>query len=193
MIFIRKIFYINQNKFDFRFPIGIFIWILFFIITPIIVAINFKVSIFYVTVNSNSMSPTIDLGDTLIVSRLNSRSIITKGDIIVFYSEELSKTLIKRVVALPGDTVYIDETFNLIVNGKNITKSSNFNFSGEYKYCIVRENSKFIVPNGSYFVIGDNLNNSFDSRFWNEKFIPREVIIGKAKILIDPINRFKVF
>lgn len=187
----RKVYDINQTSFNLKKLINVFVWFLFFIIIPITLAINIKNSILYVSVNSNSMAPTIEKGDRLIVSKISNSSTIKRGDIIVFYSKELSKTLIKRVVGLPGDRIYIDDKFNLTINGKKIENNSNIKQINEYSD--IKQNDQIVIPNESYFVVGDNLDDSFDSRFWNEKFVLRELIIGKAKVLLTPIDKFKIF
>ena len=99
----------------------------------------------------------------------------------------------KRVIGLPGDVINIDEDFNLLVNGNEIIKNSNVNLHDEYNYGDIQYDSRIVVPNESYFVVGDNFNNSFDSRFWKNKFISRDFIIGKAILLISPPKRFSIF
>lgn len=173
--------------------IYIFVWILFFIVLPIVLAFNFINSMFYVSVSSNSMSPTIEKGDKVIVSKIDDNCNIKRDDIIVFYSEELGKVLVKRVVGVPGDVIYLDENFNLMVNNEYVVENSNLNLNTEYKYDVIELNKEIFVPNEAYFVIGDNIDNSFDSRFWKDKFVLKESIIGKAFVLISPLKKFSVF
>lgn len=186
-------FNFNKNNLLVKKIVCILIWILIFIVTPIVLSYNFINSTFYVSVNSNSMAPTIEEGNKIIVSRLSNEYDIKRNDIIIFYSRELKKMLIKRVVGLPGDVIYMDKNFNLKINNQYIVKNGNLKFNNEYNYDVIEQNEKIIVPNESYFVIGDNINNSFDSRFWRDKFISKDLIIGKAIVLISPLKKISVF
>ena len=170
-----------------------FVWILFFIVLPIFLAFNFINSMFYVSVSSKSMAPTIEKGDKVIVSKIDDNYNIKRDDIIVFYSEELGKVLVKRVVGVPGDVIHLDEDFNVMVNDEYVVENSNLNLDIEYKYDVIELNEEIVVPNEAYFVIGDNIDNSFDSRFWKDKFVSKESIIGKAFVLISPLEKFSVF
>lgn len=180
--------YLNFNKI-----IGVFIWVAIFIVAPIFLAISFNKSMFYVSVSSNSMAPTIEEGDKIIVSKIDSKDEIQRNDIIIFYSEELGRMLIKRVVGIPGDRILIDENFNLKINGEYIIENSNVNFEDSYTYEGNIQNKEIVVPNEAYFVIGDNNNNSLDSRFWKDKFVLKDLIVGKALVLFSPIKKFSIF
>lgn len=180
--------YLNFNKI-----IGVFIWIAIFIVAPIFLAISFNKFMFYVSVSSNSMAPTIEEGDKIIVSKIDSKDEIKRNDIIIFYSEELGRMLIKRVVGIPGDRILIDENFNLKVNGEYVVENSNVNFEDSYIYEGSIQNKEIVVPNEAYFVIGDNNNNSLDSRFWKDKFVLKDLILGKALVLFSPIKKFSIF
>lgn len=185
---------IDFNLKKYRKLIYVFIWGLIFVVAPIFLSYVFINSTFFVCVNSNSMAPTIEEGNKIIVSKLSHKYNIKRNDIIIFYSKELEKTLIKRVVGLPGDVISIDENFNLKINNHYYaSKNSNLNFNDEYKYDVVEQNEKIIVPNESYFVIGDNINTSFDSRFWEDKFVSKDLILGKAIILISPLKKISLF
>jgi signal peptidase I len=127
-----------------------------------------------------------------------------RGDIAVFdYPEDRSKDYIKRIVGIPGDKiVYIDNI--LYVNGKKMplkqdgmytyfmgNKSSDVsglyteNLSG-VEHNVLRKSysirdGSWVVPAGHYFMLGDNRNNSRDSRFWG--FVPQEYLVGKAVVI----------
>jgi signal peptidase I len=146
-------------------------------------------------VPSGSMLPTIQLGDHVFVNKLayDFRVPFTdvkvlrtgepaRGDIMVFISPEDQKTnLIKRVIGLPGDHLLIKGN-KVFVNGKALAEpyvpSEPDQHSGEVL--------DFIVPADRYFMMGDNRNISWDSRYWG--FVPRENITGRALEVLWNIN-----
>ena len=102
-----------------------------------------------------------------------------RGDVIVFrYPRDPSRDFIKRVIAVPGDTVSIHDG-QVTVNGKLLEE--------EYLDETTRGDlDNTVVPDGSYFVLGDNRSNSSDSRSWG--FVPEENIIGKAMFSYWPLS-----
>ncbi len=126
-----------------------------------------------------------------------------RGDVVVFrYPEDPSIPFIKRIVGLPGDTIRYREK-SLYINGKPASQRSLGVYSGygsgadftgtnireealgEKKHDIlvqghysIRRDGEWVVPDGQYFVLGDNRDNSRDSRFWG--FVPDELLIGRA-------------
>jgi signal peptidase I len=133
------------------------------------------------------MEHTLDVGDRVLVNRLAYRfgdHMPNRGDIIVFRSpENINQDLIKRVIAVGGDTIEI-KSGNIFVNGemkvepflKEVPNISNFPLEK--------------VPDGTVFVMGDNRNNSHDSRAWKPPWLPVENIIGKAFVTYWPIPRW---
>lgn len=143
----------------------------------------------FVIVNAHiptpSMEATIMVKDRIIANRLQYLfGDPQRGDIVVFkYPDDESWLYVKRVIGLPGDTVLIKEGA-VYVNDKKLDEPylhepmiGNF---GPYK-----------VPEGKYFMLGDNRNNSKDSRFWENKFVSKDKILGKAIFRYFP--KFKVF
>ena len=104
-----------------------------------------------------------------------------RGDVIVFrYPRDPSRDFIKRIIGVPGDSVSISDGV-VSVNGKVLDES----------YINGGANSEMealVVPEGSYFVMGDNRPNSSDSRNWG--FVPEENIIGKAMFSYWPMSEF---
>jgi signal peptidase I len=121
-----------------------------------------------------------------------------RGDIIVFDTSDLEVTrpgeiFVKRLVGLPGDHLKIQRGF-IRVNGEilddpPIFKKLEYSHLSSSKH-LQNEEDEFIVPEGHYFVLGDNSANSFDSRFWGP--IPEKSIIGKVTKIYWPLDRFGV-
>jgi signal peptidase I len=149
---------------------------------------NFVVQSFQIP--SGSMHPTLIEGDRVLVNRLSYRlHDINRGDVIVFSRPDSApaspgepEDLIKRVIALPGETVEARDG-KVYVDGKAVnepyldegTSTSNLDEPVE-------------VPEGELFVMGDNRGNSSDSRFIGT--IPEESVIGRAFAIIWPLSRF---
>ncbi|TGE36139.1 signal peptidase I [Desulfosporosinus fructosivorans] len=132
-----------------------------------------------------SMLPTIQLQDRVIVDKLLFKlSEIERGDIIVFHPlrevDESGVPWIKRIIALPGEKVEIKGGI-VIINGTELSEPYELE-KPDYTF------EEIIVPENSYFVLGDNRNNSNDSHKWG--VLPAENIIGKASLRYWPLNRF---
>ena len=137
-------------------------------------------------VQGSSMEPTLSAADNLIVDKLSYRfSDPERYDIIVFLQKE-ETFYIKRIIGLPGETVQIDEEGNIYVNGEVIEES--------YGKEVIANPGRAYEPvelgQDEYFVLGDNRNNSTDSREPSVGNIRRENIIGRAWLRIWPLNKF---
>ena len=109
-----------------------------------------------------------------------------QGDIIVFkYPDDPSENFVKRVIGTPGDTVEIIHGVTY-VNGEVLDEP----YLNETPKD--RDFGPYVVPEDSYFVMGDNRNNSHDSRFWTNTYVPRDYVLGKALFCYWPINRIGV-
>lgn len=129
-------------------------------------------------VPSGSMENTIMTGDRLFGFRLSYLfSDPERGDIVIFkYPDDESVNYIKRIIGLPGETVTIKD-------GKIYINHSDTPLKEDYlKEEWVRANTdmEFTVPEGYYFMLGDNRNNSKDSRYWNNTYVARDKILAKA-------------
>lgn len=154
-------------------------WIVPVIAAIIIATLINKFLIFKVLIPSKSMVPTLNVNDRLFVSRVYNPENLKRGDIVVFESDELDETLIKRLIGLPGDRIRIENGF-VYVNGEQLIEDyigENDSFNGEYE-----------VPEGKYFFLGDNRLWSKDSRYWKNPYIDEDHIIGKAQIKVYPFN-----
>jgi signal peptidase I len=145
-----------------------------------LVIITFVVQAFYIP--SGSMEPTLMIDDRILVAKFAYRlGSPHRGDVIVFrYPLNPQRDFVKRVIGLPGDrarlrdgVVYIG---NQAISEKSYTIKPDF---GNY--------GPVTVPPNHYFVLGDNRNNSEDSRFFG--YVPRGNIIGKAVFIYWPPAR----
>ena len=142
---------------------------------------------------SGSMLPTLQIQDKILVEKvtpkITSKSNLSKfrNNIIVFnVPEQLIKAgyetdtaLIKRVIGVPGDKVEVKEG-NLYLND---VAQDNYIYDKNINYSI----GPLIVPEQSFWVMGDNRNNSMDSHIWG--FLPYEKIIGRAILRYWPLNK----
>lgn len=127
-------------------------------------------------VPSGSMENTVMTGDRLIANRLSYLfSEPERFDIVVFrYPDDESILYIKRIIGMPGETVEIKDG-EVYIDGS--TEPLDDSFIKEEMYST---DGIYQVPEGEYFMMGDNRNNSSDSRFWDYKFVKEEKILGKA-------------
>lgn len=154
-------------------------------VIPIILALGIAVLInkllfFNVYIPSPSMVPTINPNDKLVVTRIYNINNIERGNIIVFYSDELNERLIKRVIGLPGDHIVIHDGI-VNINGEDIKE--------DYVKNNEVYNGTFDVPENKFFFLGDNRENSYDSRKWINPYIDKSCIEGKAVFRFYPFNK----
>ena len=147
-----------------------------FIITTFII-VNAKVP-------SASMENTVMTGDRLIANRLSYKfSKPERYDIVVFkFPDDESKLYIKRIIGLPGETVNIR-------NGEVYIDDSTEPLRSDFLHEPMRTpDASYTVPEGCYFMMGDNRNKSSDSRLWNNKFVAEDKILGKAVFRYYPFT-----
>lgn len=130
-----------------------------------------------------SMEPTLQDGERLLVDKVTYRlREPQRGEIVVFaYPKEPRRKFIKRIVGLPGDIVEIRDR-TLYVNGQAIAEDY-------IRGPMYQPFGPVQVPQGSYFVLGDNRNNSEDSRFRDVGPVPRENIVGRALFVYWPLGK----
>ncbi|WP_154223292.1 signal peptidase I [Marinicella rhabdoformis] len=173
---------------------------------------------------SSSMMPTLLTGDFIYVNKFSYglKMPVThgtlietghpeRGDVVVFrYPLDQSKDYIKRVIAIPGDTVFYDRrTKNVFLNGEIVPQEAMGSYDGFHDdispqglnlkkealgegrephlmlthngYDNLFKNTKMTVPEGHYFVMGDNRDHSADSRVWG--LVPERNLVGEAKFI----------
>jgi signal peptidase I len=165
------------------------------IVGALLVALVVKTFLFQAFyIPSESMEPTLEKGDRVIVNKLSyDLHDVHRGDVVVFELDKEDvgpdgiKDLIKRVIGLPGDTietrdgaVYIDDRKLEEPYLPEGTKT------GDPESGTNPESPRQVVPDGTVFVLGDNRDNSADSRYANRGPIPIDDIVGRAFILVWP-------
>ncbi len=143
-------------------------------------------------VDGSSMEPTLTNGDNLIVDKLSYRfRDPQRFDIIVFPYKHKEKTYyIKRIIGLPGETVQIDEKGDIYINGEILSESYGREIIKAENIGLAAE--PIVLGEDEYFVMGDNRNNSTDSRYPQVGNIKREDIIGRAWVRIWPFSSFGI-
>ncbi len=143
--------------------------------------INFIFQI--VTVKGESMIPTLQNNDKLILERVTYRiASVKKGDIVVVkYPADIRERIIKRVIAVGGDRVKISHNI-LYINGETINEY----YRNE---AFMKDYNEVLVPQGSVFILGDNRNFSNDSRSNDIGFVKLNLLEGKAIIRLYPFNK----
>jgi signal peptidase I len=136
-------------------------------------------------VPSPSMLPTIQVDDRLLVDKISYKfTDINRGDVVVFHApaniDKRGVDYVKRVIGLPGDKIEIKDG-KVFINERELTETYEME-EPNYTY------GPIIVPEETYFVMGDNRNNSNDSHSWG--VLPKTNIVGKVFIRYWPLNDF---
>ncbi len=140
-------------------------------------------------VSGSSMEPTFETGDYLIVDELSYRFKDPKrGDVVVFKPPyDTKKHLIKRVIALPGETVSVkgDKVVITTIDDKTLTLMEPYvTFQSD-------KEATYKLSDSEYFVMGDNRSVSYDSRSWGP--LPSYKITGRALLRLYPLNQLDIF
>jgi signal peptidase I len=136
---------------------------------------------------SESMTPTLQVGDQVIVEKLSYWfHPPQRGDVVVFRAtselrvRNLKDDMIKRVIGKPGDVVAVLQR-KVWVNGQVLAEPY-VGTGATYRFGPV------VVPKDQYFVLGDNRNHSYDSHLWG--FLPKQSVVGHAVVRFYPLTRF---
>ncbi len=164
-----------------------FDWVSTIISAISILVIIFTIFIKLIVVNGVSMNPTLHDKDWMIL-----RSFLCspqKGDIVVIQKESLNEPIIKRIIATENDLIDIKEG-KVYIN--NELKDEHEYIENSFTQSYSTYKFPMIVPKGCYFVMGDNRENSLDSRSKEIGTVSKNEILGEAKIIIFPFDRIKI-
>ena len=138
-------------------------------------------------VQGSSMEPKLSSEDNLIVDKISYRfHDPERFDIVVFpFRYEENIFYIKRVIGLPGETIRIDEKGNILINGEILEES----YGKEVIQSPGRAYEEIVLADDEYFLMGDNRNNSTDSRDPSVGNVRRDEIVGRAWLRIWPLDQ----
>jgi signal peptidase I len=132
-----------------------------------------------VAIPSDSMAPTLQSGDQVLVDKLGLRLAgVRRGDLVVFHEPTTGELMVKRVAAIAGDEVGIEDGI-LVVNGQPVSERylDQSRVDGLYF-------GPFTVGSGLVFMLGDNRANSVDSRTFGP--VPADDLVGRVKLRLWP-------
>lgn len=159
-------------------------WIIVIEVAVILAVVLNMFLIVNAVIPSASMETTIMTGDRIFGNRLAyTNSDPQRGDIVIFkYPDDEKQLFIKRLIGMPGETLEMIDGV-IYINGEALDEP----YLAATPY---GDYGPITVPEGAYFVMGDNRNNSADSRYWNQPFVYREKILGKAVFCYFPFSDF---
>jgi len=162
-------------------------WLLFIAIAWVLSLVVRHVIIVNAIVPSGSMRPTVEENTRLIAFRLSyTFSEPQRNHVVVAVSPNDGVTLyLKRIVGLPGETIEVINGY-IFINGASEPLVEDFILETPHPRNDV---PLTLIPEGMFFVMGDNRNDSSDSRNWRDPFLPRENVVGRAIFTYFPFSR----
>ena len=160
-------------------------WVMVIVVAVGLATFINKVVIMKVEVPTGSMEKTIMIGDKIFTYRQAYLfSDPKRGDIIVFpFPDDEKVDFIKRIIGLPGETIEGKNGY-VYINGKKLVE--------KYVTSLLDDDfGPYVIPKDSYFMMGDNRSISDDARYWNNKFVKRSKILGKAIFKYPNLTLFK--
>ena len=135
----------------------------------------------FAIVPSQSMEPTIPDPCYILVDHIATEFHAPyEGEVVLFHFPDNPKEIyVKRVIGMPGDTVTV-HSGHVYINGKELNEP--------YLHGLLTNGDwgPYVVPQGQYFMMGDNRNISYDSRYWKHTYVKRAAIIGRADYVLWP-------
>ena len=165
----------------------IYDWIEALILALILFTFAFTFLCRMVSVDGPSMETTLENNDRLLICNIGYTP--GRGDIVVIYRNEYEEPLIKRVIAIAGDNIYIDAANNAVyVNGDKRDESAYVHFP-QGSDISWNPGAAVDVPEGKLFVMGDHRNNSMDSRSSSVGLVDVEAVMGRVFFRIAPAEK----
>ena len=176
------------------------------IVVALVVVVVDGVILINAKIPSASMEKTIMTGDRIFGFRMAYGINLDAGplqihtkmkdperyDIVIFhYPDDEKKLFIKRIIGLPGETLEFRDG-KIYVDGSSEPLDDSFTNGVTYFWSASEPNGTVTVPEGHYFMLGDNRQNSKDSRYWDNQFVAFEKIVGKALFRYWPITKPKI-
>ncbi len=180
-------FYHRKKKVNVGLIKEVAVWVAEILLTILGTVILVSFFGFQVSVVGPSMSPTLENGEKILVNRFVYRLFEPKrNDLVVFSPNGNARShyYVRRVIGLPGDTIQIKDG-EVYVNGELFQEQVDVETVGN---ALAAEN-EVVVDEDEYFVLGDNRNNSEDSRYVSIGNVKRDYITGKAWMIVYPWNR----
>lgn len=138
-----------------------------------------------VRVDGSSMNTTLSNGEIMLLNKIvYKKNDIKRFDIVVV--DEGDKHIIKRVIGLPGETIEYKDN-KLYINGKELNDPYPSTETDDFS---ITDIGHVKIPGNTYFVMGDNRANSLDSRYPSVGVVKKDIIIGRARFVIWPLNKF---
>ena len=167
---------------------GILKWIFQIVVTLVFAAVVALMLFQTVTMQENSMEPTISVGDRFFINKAVYKfSLPERGDLIVFRTNASDDAAlhIRRVIGLPGETVQISDG-KILIDGKEYQEAGQFPEITNPGLA----STTVTLESGQYFVLGDNRNNSEDSRYSDIGNVNKRYIVGKLWFTCSPFEKF---
>lgn len=139
-------------------------------------------------VDGSSMNPTLENGDNLWVDKVSYTFGDPKRFDVIIFNYDDETTYVKRIIGLPGESVRIDSLGNIYINGDLLKE--NYGKETILPTNLGRASSEVYLGEDEYFVLGDNRNNSSDSRWADVGNVNREDIVGKVAFRFYPLKKF---
>ncbi len=162
-------------------------WVFQIVVTLVFAAVVAIAMFQSVTMQESSMEPTISVGDRFFMDKVSYKlSSPQRGDIIVFKTNASDDAAlhIRRVIGLPGETIQIADG-RILIDGETYREGKDFPTISNPG---LAENP-VALESGEYFVLGDNRNNSEDSRYGDIGTVKKRYIVGKVWFTISPLSK----
>ena len=166
---------------------NVFRWIFEIVVTLAFAALVSIAMFQSVTMQESSMEPTLSVGDQFFMNRVIYKvSSPKRGDIVVFRKNASDEAAlhIRRIIGLPGETIQIKDG-RILIDGETYKEGKDFPSISNPGLAA----SPITLESGEYFVLGDNRNNSEDSRYGDIGIVNEKYIVGKIWFTISPVKK----